>query len=202
MPRGSLVTAPSILARPARAVLSLLLLCLLSGCHLIHADAHVAFLGDSLTQGWQYPRVNYGVHGNTTAQMLTRFPRLIPGHGYTTVVILGGTNDILLHINPDTTLHNLELLASQTMQQQAEPILCELPPIFHNYDPTDTQDYGPMVTDLNHRIAQLAAIHHWKLIDYYTPIAGHPDFSSDGVHMKRSGYLAMEDALLHQLPAF
>jgi lysophospholipase L1-like esterase len=47
------------------------------------------------------------------------------------------------------------------------------------------------VLELNRRIAQLAAEHHWKLIDFYTPLAGHPDYSTDGVHMKRKGYLVM-----------
>jgi lysophospholipase L1-like esterase len=172
----------------------------LAGCHLVHAGADVAFLGDSITEGWSYPTVNYGVHGNTTAQMLARFDRLIPGHGYHTVVLLGGTNDVLLGIDPDVTIQNLEKLAEETMEQHAEPILCEIPPIFHSYDPAVTKDFGPQVIDLNNRIAKLAAAHNWKLVDYYTPISGHPDDSSDGVHMKRKGYLAMERALLHQLP--
>jgi lysophospholipase L1-like esterase len=171
-----------------------------TGCHLVHAGPDVAFLGDSITESWSYPTVNYGVHGNTTAQMLNRFDRLIPGHGYHTVVILGGTNDVLLGIDPDITIQNLEKLADETTGQHAEPILCEIPPIFHSYDPKVTKDFGPQVVDLNSRIVKLAADRHWKLVDYYTPIAGHPDDSSDGVHMKRKGYLAMERALLRQLP--
>jgi lysophospholipase L1-like esterase len=172
----------------------------LTGCHLVHAGPDVAFLGDSITEGWSYPTVNYGVHGNTTAQMLGRFDRLIPGHGYHTVVLLGGTNDVLQGIDPNVTIHNLETLANDTIAQHAEPILCEIPPIFHSYDPAVTKDFGPQVIDLNNRIVKLAADHHWKLVDYYTPIVGHPSDSSDGVHMKRKGYLAMERALLHQLP--
>ena len=172
----------------------------LAGCHLVHAAPDVAFLGDSITEGWSYPTVNYGVHGNTTAQMLDRFNGVIPGHGYHTVVLLGGTNDVLLGIDPDITVQNLEKLAEETTDQRAEPILCEIPPIFHSFDPKVTKDFGPQVVDLNSRIVKLAAAHHWKLVDYYTPIVGHPSDSSDGVHMKRSGYLAMERALLHQLP--
>jgi acyl-CoA thioesterase I len=181
---------------------SLLLLCALTGCRLVHSGPRVAFLGDSITEGWSYPTVNYGKHGDTTAQMLTRFPRLIPGHGYATVVILGGTNDVLLKIDPNTTIANLEQLAQLTVQEHAEPILCEIPPIFHSFVLTDTRDYGPQVVDLNRRIAALAAAHHWKLTDYFTPLANHPRYSSDGVHMKRRGYLVMEEALLPQLPAY
>jgi lysophospholipase L1-like esterase len=193
------MNAPKAFVQFAFVALSISLLGL-TGCHLIHAGPDVAFLGDSLTQGWSYPTVNYGVHGNTTAQMVGRFNGLIPGHGYRTVVLLGGTNDVLLGIDPDVTIQNLEKLADETIEQHAEPVLCEIPPIFHSYDPAVTKDFGPQVIDLNRRIVKLAATHNWKLVDYYTPIAGHPSDSSDGVHMKRKGYLAMERALLHQLP--
>jgi lysophospholipase L1-like esterase len=190
------------LARPIFAAGSLFFLCILTGCHLIHADPHVAFIGDSITEEWHYPLVNDGIAGNDTAHMLGRFRSLIPGHGYTAVVILGGTADVLTHIDPGTTIHNLELLAEEIEQQHAEPILCNIPPIFHSWDPTDHANYKPQVIDLNRRITQLAATHHWKLVDYYTPMAHRPRFLSDGVHMKRRGYLLMERALLRQLPAF
>jgi hypothetical protein len=187
--------------RGAVSCLCALLLFGLSGCRLWHAGQRVAFLGDSITEGWYYPTVNFGVHGNTTAQMLDRFDRLIPGHGYNTVVILGGTNDILLGIDPGTTTQNLQKLAERTIQQHAEPVLCEVPPIYHNYNHADTKNYRPQVLELNSRIIQLAATHHWRLVDYYTPLASHPSYSSDGVHMKRRGYLVMEETLLRQLPS-
>jgi acyl-CoA thioesterase I len=174
---------------------------LIAGCHLMHAGNKVAFLGDSLTQGWSYPKVNYGIFGNTTAQMLERFPKAIANKGYTTVVILGGTNDVLLKMDPGVTIEHLEELGNDTVAQHAEPILCEIPPIFHSYILTDKYDYSPAVIALNQRIAELAAKHHWRLIDYYSAINGHSDYSSDGVHMKRRGYLAMERAALHELPA-
>ena len=184
-----------------RSIVSFAVLTLLCGCRLITAGPHVAFLGDSLTHGWSYPAANLGIPGNTTAQMLERFPRQVFGHGYTTVVILGGTNDVLLGVAPETTIHNLEELGDETIQQEAQPILCEIPPIFHDYDPAVSTNFDPRVRDLNRRIQALAAERHWKLVDYYTPLAGHPRYLSDGVHMKRVGYLAMERALLQKLPA-
>jgi lysophospholipase L1-like esterase len=183
----------------AALLMAIVVVWVVVGYHLAAADPRVAFLGDSITERWHYPRANFGVHGNTTAQMLARFPQFIPGHNYRAVVILGGTNDVLLKIDSDQTIHNLEILGQDTVDQHAEPILCEIPPIFHSFHPDDTTDYGPAVTALNQRIAQVADAHHWKLVDYYGPLANHPGASADGVHMKRRGYLLMEIALLRKL---
>ncbi len=163
----------------------------LSSCSLLKANSKIAFMGDSITQLWWYPAANLGYHGDTTARMLARFPRQVPAHGYTTVVIQGGGNDVLLGIDPETTLHNLEEMGRQTVDLHAEPVLCEITPIFHSFISGDTKDYKPHVLDLNRRIAQLAAEHHWKLIDYYTPLLDHPNYFSDGVHPTRSGYVVM-----------
>jgi lysophospholipase L1-like esterase len=134
--------------------------------------------------------------------MLDRFNSLIPGHGYKIVVILGGTNDVLQGIDPSITIHNLEEIGERTTEQHAEPILCEIPPIFHTSNPADRKNYDPHVRELNIRIAQLAATHHWKQVDYYSPLVNRPSFSNDGVHMTRGGYLVMEWTLLHQIPVF
>jgi lysophospholipase L1-like esterase len=167
----------------------------LSGCRILKADPHIAFFGDSLVESWWYPTANLGRHGDTTARLLARFPAVIPGHGYTTVVILGGSNDVQLGLDPAIPIHNLERLAELSAEQHAEPVLCEIPPIFHSWVPGNTTNYQPQILELNRRIAQLAADHHWKLVDFYTPLAGHPNYSSDGVHMNRSGYVVMTMAV-------
>ncbi len=157
-----------------------------------HASVKVAFLGDSLTQGWDFPRVNYGIRGQTTAQMLERFPWQIAGHDYRQVVILGGTNDTLLGVAQDVTLTNLSRMVDLARASDVEPVLAEIPPIY--------QDDGRLLEktrSLNARIQKLAAQKQVRLADYYDALLGHPDAYSDGVHMKRRGYLRMEWALLH-----
>jgi lysophospholipase L1-like esterase len=149
-------------------------------------------MGDSITQGWSLPRVNLGIHGQTTAQMLERFPRQVLGHGYRSVIILGGTNDVLLKISPDITIANLSQMVDIAKNANIEPTICEIPPIFL----TD-RDYKTQIDELNRRIVDLAAKQHIKLVDYFDAIDHHPGYSSDGVHLKRRGYFAMEKALLH-----
>jgi lysophospholipase L1-like esterase len=182
-------------------VLPLLLsLCLLSGCQVFKGDKRVAFLGDSITQGWAYPAANFGIFGNTTQQMLERDAAVLAGHGYAKVIILGGTNDVLLGIEPEITVSNLEKIALEVQRSGAEPVLCEIPPIFHSLKVDDIKDYSNDVRRLNGQIARLAAEHRWRLVDYYDPLRYHPHVSSDGVHMKRRGYLLMEIALLRAVP--
>lgn len=178
----------------------LLSLCLLTGCRVFKADPQVAFLGDSITQGWAYPVANFGLFGNTTLQMLQRDSVVVSEHHYAKVVILGGTNDVLLGIEPRITVTNLEKIALAVQRSRAEPVLCEIPPIFHGLNVKDTKDYSDDVRQLNRQIAQLAAEHRWRLVDYYDPLRRHPEASSDGVHLKRRGYLLMEIALLRAVP--
>ena len=178
----------------------LLSLCLLTGCRIFKADSRVAFLGDSITQVWSYPTKNFGRFSNTTLQMLARTPEVTSGQRYEKVIILGGTNDVLLGVASETTVSNLEKIGLAVQRSGAEPVLSEIPPIFHSFNRKDTKDYSDEVRTLNQQIGRLAREHRWKLVDYYDPLLGHSGFSSDGVHMKRSGYLIMEIALLRTVP--
>ncbi len=170
---------------------------LLAGCGSMHANPHDAFMGDSITEGWTLPTVNLGIHGQTTAQMLERFPRQVPGHGYTTVFILGGTNDTLLHLDPQETIANLGRMVDLAQAAKIEPVLSEIPPIFR-----DNGAYSAAVDVLNAKIIQLAADRNVKLVNYYAALDGHPKFESDGVHMKRRGYLMMDIALMRTKSPF
>ena len=181
-------------------VCALSILVTLAGCRYFKADRHVAFLGDSLIEDWNYPRENLGKLGSTTADMLTRIQIATAGHKFTKVVILGGTNDVLRSVDAKTTIRNLETIATAIQQSGEEPVLCEIPPIFHSNDPVDRRDFSVQVSQLDGQIEQLAVQHGWKLVDYYHPMLGHPDYSVDGVHMRRRGYLVMEMALRRAVP--
>lgn len=162
----------------------------LAGCGLNQASRRVAFMGDSITESWTFPRVNLGKHGQTTAEMLARFPDQVLGKGYKEVVILGGTNDTLLGLDPEVTIRNLSAMADLATSAHIEPILAQIPPIYR----TD-RDYPPKVRILNSKIVQLAADKHLKLVDYYQPLDGHPEEYSDGVHLRHIAYWKMEYAL-------
>lgn len=186
------------MTRSGKAVTLLLLLLAVAAFVLPvfnRASPTVAFMGDSLTQGWQLPRENFGVYGQTTAQMLARFQQQVPGHK--TVVILGGTNDTLLHIDPAVTVANLAAMIDLSLADNAQPVLAEVPPIYR-----ENGVYNPAVDRLNGAIVQLAAQRHIPLADYNTALRNHQDAYSDGTHLKRRGYLRMELALLRVVNIF
>jgi lysophospholipase L1-like esterase len=169
----------------------------LTGCgDVFHANANIAFMGDSITQFWSLPASNLGVAGNDTTQMLARFPAEVSGHSYRAVVILGGTNDVRITTLPierevDSAIANIQTMASMAESQNLIVVLCTIPPM------TGADD---RVQALNAKIAALAEQNHFKLVDYYTPMAGHPEYFKDGIHPNDAGYLVMKTALAGVMP--
>ena len=78
--------AMNVLRRRLLLGVPLLTAGLLAGCGRMKANPHDAFMGDSITEGWTLPTVNLGIHGQTTAEMLARFPRQVLDQGYSTVL--------------------------------------------------------------------------------------------------------------------
>jgi lysophospholipase L1-like esterase len=145
-------------------------------------------MGDSITQGWPLPDHNEGIYGQTTAQMLARFNTDVIGHGYKRVVILGGTNDVNIpQVNISDVTVNLDAMATMAEASGIEVVLCRLPPI----GLSDNE----RLTSVNQEITSLAQSRGLPLVDYFTPLSGHPEFFKDGVHPNALGYAVMEDAL-------
>jgi len=151
----------------------------------------VVFMGDSITERWpSLPGVNRGISSNTTGMMLARFSTDVLGNGYHIVVILGGTNDIRFKVTQKEALANLTAMAKMAKDAGMVVVLCELPPDFENGATLD-----PQFVSMNAAIAKLAAAQSYLLVDYYTPMAGHPEYFSDQLHPNSQGYKVMTQAL-------
>jgi lysophospholipase L1-like esterase len=155
------------------------------------ASSAIYFLGDSITEQWWYPQVNGGKFGQTSDQILNRFPTGLNARGIHSIYILAGTNDVLLKHDPDAAIANLERMVSLARQQDVKPFIATIPPIYR-----DSGAYQPAVQALNEKIRALATRDHVCLIDYYGALFDHPSYESDGVHMKKLGYYSMEFELL------
>lgn len=153
--------------------------------------SHNVFMGDSITFFWSLPGVNLGVPGNTTTQMLARFPDEVLGHGFRTFVLLGGVNDVRYRQPIAGALANVATMARDARNAQMAVVLCTVTP-----DYQDFKLFDPNIRALNATIVQLAQSEHYLLVDYYNLMYGHPEYFRDGLHPNSQGYAVMDRALV------
>ena len=157
----------------------------------VKANANIAFMGDSITSLWMLPTTNLGVSGNTTTQMLARFEGEVIGHGYKTVVILAGTNDVR-NVNftaqhqTAIAIPNIEQMASLAAAAKMTVVLCSIPPIL---------DQPGRAEVLNAEIVKVAKAQGYLYVDYFTPLNHHPEYFEDNRHPNAAGYAVMLDVL-------
>ncbi len=171
----------------------------------------IVFLGDSITEMWKLIRpeffenphyVNRGIGGQTTPQMLLRFPRDVVALQPKAVVILAGINDIAGNTG-DAEVNDIfgfiSAMSSLARESGVQVILCSvLPAIDFPWSP----GRGPAqkVVALNALLQEHASAQGYGSIDYYTPLEDGqgglkvPEFTSadDLVHPNAAAYSIME----------
>jgi lysophospholipase L1-like esterase len=174
------------------------------------SSARIVFIGDSITQGWEESRpeffrgdrVNRGISGQTTAQMLGRFYSDVIALHPAVVHILAGTNDIAGNGGP-TTLeaieNNLRSMVELAQAHRIKVVIGTVAPAARfgwrpEIDPVSS------IRDLNIWIRGYARSRGAILVDYYAVLDdGHHALSAgdsgDGVHPSPAGYAKMEAAL-------
>jgi hypothetical protein len=151
------------------------------------------FIGASICQFWPMPMHDIGIAGQVSAQVLARFPTQVIGQGYQRVVILVGSNDITTGLNvPSELVANLQAMGTMAANAGMEPVFSMLPPLLPPSVPTDET---ALVGSVDAAIRQMAIANNWLIVDYFTPMVGHPEYFSDGEHPNALGYSVMEAAL-------
>jgi lysophospholipase L1-like esterase len=176
-------------------------------CRKAPVNARTVALGDSITRmnsdpSWHFMgtdswfaldscngRIAYGynagVNGNTTAQMLARYPDDVAALHPTSVIVLGGTNDVLQHVAPAATISTASHAIGTTVA------IGTIPPI-------DAGRYRAYVDPLNARIAVLAAATHSTLINFHAVVAAGDHYragwTTDGIHPSHVAAVAMAAA--------
>lgn len=152
-----------------------------------HADWQTAFLGDSITQLFQYPATNFGFIGATSADL-----RGILNGGtlrcrcYRRIVVLAGTNDVLKDIPEPQTIANVDAILAEAQRNNLTVFVGTVPPVFGKYAARNKD-----IDALNRDIAKVASRRGARLLDYNSAIQGHPEWSWDGVHITKEGYAAI-----------
>lgn len=171
------------------------------------AERRVVYMGDSITQLWGFAdpdfftagRIDRGISGQTTAQMLLRFePDVVALHP-AMVHIMAGTNDVAGNTGPVSmrdVQNNIMAMATLARANGIRVILASTPPAGH-FAWRPALRPAPQIAALNAWLKDYARRTGATYLDYYglmaTPDgAMRPDFTLDGVHPNAAGYAAIK----------
>ena len=171
----------------------------------------IVFMGDSITEFWKVndssffdkSKINRGISGQTTSQMVLRFPQDVISLKPEGVIILAGINDIAENTGPISNEGILENIISMTELAKAnniKVILCSvLPANRFNWNPKISP--ANRVIELNKMIQSYATKNKIIYVDYYTQMVDDENglqkrFGEDGVHPNKDGYLVMKSIVI------
>jgi lysophospholipase L1-like esterase len=171
----------------------------------------VIFMGDSITKRWKDRdpsfftdgRIDRGISGQTTPQMLVRFRQDVIDLKPAVVHIMAGTNDIAGNTGP-TTLKTVEgnvaSMAELAKAHGVKVILASVPPA-KQFPWRPRINPVPEIGAIDHWLKVYAAKHDYTYVNYFSALAGpnkgmKPGLSSDGVHPTKKGYAVMEPLTL------
>ena len=167
----------------------------------------IVFMGDSITEFWSTidpdyfiakPYINRGISGQTTPQMLLRFRADVIALHPTAVVILAGINDIAGNTGPSTIemiRDNIFSMIELAKANHIEVILCSVLPAY-DFPWKPNQEPIEKIKALNQILQNYAVANDIVYLDYYSAMVDErkglkEDFSNDGVHPNKTGYLVM-----------
>lgn len=134
-------------------------------------DSHTTFVNWRMLMGCE-SIANFGVGGNTSAQMLGRLPQVVAANPRA-VLVMVGTNDALQRIDPALTVANMREIESELTAHDITTVFLAPPP-------------------LPSRRAEIDAISDPKAIDLRITES---DLLADQIHLKRSAYAKWRDAI-------
>ncbi len=151
-----------------------------------------------------------GICGEMTKDMIDRFARDVVCHHPTTVVILGGTNDLGCGFTPSSILENLKNLYQQAQDSGIQavgvtvPSLCasdEVLMISREMSEVVNQDIPPWIQShidhrrtLNRMIQETCTTMEMECVDLFSGTSEGPQgllapvYSNDGLHLSTLGY--------------
>lgn len=177
----------------------------------------VVFMGDSITEGWldkrpgffSRGRVDRGISGQTTSQMVLRMMSDVVALRPRAVHIMGGTNDIAGNTGPMTaqmTEDNVRAMTDIAQRQRIEVLIASVPPAA-KFPWAPSVETRHSIARLNRRLERVARETGATWVDYHPVLddgtgAMKPGLAVDGVHPTAAGYDAMAkviDPLLDRL---
>lgn len=171
-----------------------------------HQPVDIVFLGDSITEGWmdkrpgffKLGRIDRGIGGQTSSQMLLRMMSDVVALKPRAVHIMAGTNDIAGNtgaMTAEMTQDNLTAMVDIAKRHQIRVLLASIPPAGAFPWRPGLETRKPIAA-MNRWIRQFARGSGSILIDYWPVLddgtgAMKRGLAVDGVHPTGEGYDAM-----------
>lgn len=167
----------------------------------------VVFLGDSITQGWganfkdQFPGMklaNRGIGGDTTRGMLIRLEEDVLSLNPSAVVLLMGTNDVEVGIEPEVIQRNFEKIieAIRAHREDLPIVVCQVFPSAPEKDrPAETiRKVNELCQSVVKGMPDVIVLDTWTL---YAQEDGNSDprWFKDRLHLNPAGYERWSAAL-------
>ena len=170
----------------------------------------IVFLGDSITEGWrdarpaffQRGRINRGISGQTTPQMLLRMYSDVVALRPKAVHIMAGTNDIAGNTGPMTaemSEDNFSAMTDIAHRHGIHVLLAPVPPAA-SYPWQPKVQTRPRIAELNQWLERFARrsgatwVDYRRVLDDGTGAMKH-GLADDGVHPNGAGYDAMASVI-------
>ncbi len=171
-----------------------------------HEPVDIVFLGDSITEGWHDKRpgfftrgrIDRGIGGQTTPQMVLRMYSDVVKLKPKAVHIMAGTNDIAGNTGPMTaqmTEDNFRAMADIATRHGIELLLAPIPPAAL-FPWAPQVQARPRIVEINRGLEAFARktgaiwVDYWRVLDDGSG-AMRPGLAIDGVHPNEAGYDAM-----------
>jgi lysophospholipase L1-like esterase len=175
----------------------------------------IVFFGDSITEFWDKhsptffennDRINRGISGQTSSQMLVRFRSDVIDLKPNKLVLLAGANDIAGNTGTISLMQitcNIQTMIELAKVHHIEVILCSVLPAEHfpwkkNHNPSQE------IIALNQLLKSTTLEYKIKYVDYYSEMANDSggiiaSLSYDDAHPNELGYQIMESVLMPHL---
>lgn len=182
----------------------------------VTARPDVVFMGDSLTELWKYAdpaffgagRINRGISGQTSAQMLLRFQADVVALKPRVVHLLTGGNDIAGNAgltSERVVKDNVIAMVTLARANDIKVVLGSITPIERVWWAPDLRP-GGQVRQFNAWLRDYARANGLGFVDYHAALADGAGnmpaaYANDAAHPNRKGYALMEPAATRALDA-
>jgi lysophospholipase L1-like esterase len=174
----------------------------------IYNKISIVFFGDSQIYSWlmapsfgSLPIINRGIYGDWAFKAIDRFEKDVINLKPKILVMLIGTNDLGSGQPIDRIINNIDKMLRKATDQNIQIILCNLLPVRNKYIVT-----RPLkdILLINNKLEILSRQYDSDYVDFYSQLTDKDglfsvDFTSDGIHPNRSGYLRMSKIIFPYL---